>query len=47
MSNRHNVFISYHHKNDEAYKIEFERLFSSFYDILETNRRGSGLAFCL
>ena len=36
MSNRHNVFISYHHKNDEAYKIKFERLFSSVYDILET-----------
>ncbi len=36
MSSRHNVFISYHHKNDEAYKIEFERLFSGIYDILET-----------
>jgi hypothetical protein len=36
MSSRHNVFISYHHKNDEAYKVEFERLFSGIYDILET-----------
>lgn len=36
MSSRHNVFISYHHKNDEAYKVEFERLFSGVYDILET-----------
>ncbi len=36
MSNRHNVFISYHHKNDEYYKLEFERLFSGIYDVLET-----------
>jgi hypothetical protein len=42
MSNRHNVFISYHHKNDEAYKIEFERLFSSVYDILETKAVSDG-----
>ncbi len=42
MSNRHNVFISYHHKNDEAYKIEFERLFSGVYDILETKAVSDG-----
>ena len=42
MSNRHNVFISYHHKNDEAYKIEFERLFSDVYDILETKAVSDG-----
>ena len=34
--NRHNVFVSYHHKNDEAYKVKFEQLFSVVYDILET-----------
>lgn len=42
MSNRHNVFISYHHRNDEAYKIEFERLFSGVYDILETKAVSDG-----
>jgi hypothetical protein len=42
MSNRHNVFVSYHHKNDEAYKIEFERLFSGIYDILETKAVSDG-----
>jgi hypothetical protein len=36
MGRRHNVFISYHHKNDELYKLKFERLFSEIYDILET-----------
>lgn len=36
MTNRHNVFISYHHRNDEVYKMEFERLFCGIYDILET-----------
>ena len=36
MTNKHNVFISYHHKNDENYKLEFERLFSGIYDIIET-----------
>ena len=42
MGNRHNVFISYHHKNDENYKIEFERLFSGVYDILETKAVSDG-----
>ncbi|MCL1078612.1 hypothetical protein D5R81_11925 [Parashewanella spongiae] len=42
MSNRHNVFISYHHKNDEGYKTEFERLFSGVYDILETKAVSDG-----
>ncbi|VVH62188.1 hypothetical protein BSPWISOX_2634 [uncultured Gammaproteobacteria bacterium] len=36
MNYRHNVFVSYHHKNDETYKVEFERLFSGIYDILQT-----------
>jgi len=39
---RHNVFISYHHKNDEFYKIEFERLFAGIYDILETKAVNDG-----
>lgn len=39
---RHNVFISYHHQNDEYYKMEFERLFSSIYDILETKAVSDG-----
>jgi len=42
MSNRHNVFISYHHANDEYYKNEFERLFSGVYDILETKAVSDG-----
>lgn len=42
MSNRHNVFISYHHKNDEAYKIQFEKLFHGIYDILETKAVSDG-----
>ena len=33
---RHNVFISYHHANDQYYKNEFEKLFSNYYDILVT-----------
>lgn len=42
MSNRHNVFISYHHANDENYKEEFEKLFSGIYDILETKAVSDG-----
>ena len=42
MGNRHNVFISYHHANDEYYKDKFERLFSEVYDILETKAVGDG-----
>jgi len=42
MSNRHNIFISYHHKNDEAYKAEFERLFFRIYDIFETKAVSDG-----
>lgn len=34
MSNRHNVFVSYHHKNDQYYREEFERLFNNMYDIM-------------
>ena len=34
MSQRHNVFVSYHHANDQYYRNEFERLFAGFYDIL-------------
>ena len=33
MSNRHKVFISYHHALDEAYKIKFEQ-FGSIFDVL-------------
>ena len=31
---RHKVFISYHHANDEAYRIKFEALFSDKHDIM-------------
>ena len=42
MSNRHNVFISFHHENDEKYKERFEYLFSDIYDILETKAVDDG-----
>lgn len=32
-NNRHNVFVSYHHGNDQKYRDEFERLFSDKHDI--------------
>lgn len=33
MSNRHKVFVSYHHALDEAYRAKFER-FGSIFDVL-------------
>ena len=33
MSNRHKVFVSYHHALDEAYKTKFEK-FGSIFDVL-------------
>jgi hypothetical protein len=33
---RHNVFISYHHANDQIYKDAFERIFAEQYDIIIT-----------
>jgi len=32
--NRHKVFVSYHHANDQLYRNYFESLFSSSYDIM-------------
>jgi hypothetical protein len=34
MEKRHNVFVSYHHANDEYYRDEFERLFSDKHNIM-------------
>ena len=34
MNNRHKVFVSYHHDNDQAYRNEFEILFSNIFDIM-------------
>ena len=34
MSNRHKVFVSYHHANDQEYRELFEGLFSDVYDIM-------------
>jgi hypothetical protein len=34
MNNRHKVFISYHHDNDQAYRNLFEELFSDIFDIM-------------
>ena len=31
---RHNVFVSYHHANDQYYREKFENLFSNTYDIM-------------
>jgi len=42
MGCRHNVFVSYHHENDEDYRIKFERIFSDIYDIMETKAVSDG-----
>lgn len=34
MTTRHKTFISYHHANDEQYKIAFKKLFSDIHDII-------------
>lgn len=34
MQPRHNVFVSYHHDNDQAYRNAFEKLFADTYDII-------------
>ncbi|SGZ04023.1 TIR domain-containing protein [Moritella viscosa] len=34
LTNRHKVFVSYHHANDQYYRDRFEQLFSSAYDIM-------------
>ena len=34
MSNRHKVFVSYHHDNDQEYRDLFENLFSDIHDIM-------------
>jgi len=31
---RHKVFVSYHHANDQRYRDEFEQLFARYYDIM-------------
>jgi hypothetical protein len=34
MTQRHKVFVSYHHSNDQAYRDKFETLFANVHDIL-------------
>ena len=34
MSNRHKVFVSYHHAGDEFYKQRFEQLFGKQFDVI-------------
>ena len=34
MSQRHKVFVSYHHANDQCYKNHFETLFADIYDTM-------------
>jgi len=34
MTERHKVFVSYHHDNDQEYREQFERLFADTYDII-------------
>ena len=34
MTTRHKTFISYHHANDEAYKIAFKRIFADIHDLI-------------
>jgi len=31
---RHKVFVSYHHDNDQGYRNQFERLFADYHDIM-------------
>jgi len=41
MSNRHKVFVSYHHARDEAYKTKFEQ-FGSIFDVLVSGSVNDG-----
>lgn len=34
MTQRHKVFVSYHHANDQDYRNYFEGLFANIYDIM-------------
>lgn len=34
ISKRHNVFVSYHHDNDQSYRNHFEEMFSNQHDIM-------------
>lgn len=34
MTQRHKVFVSYHHANDQYYRDEFEQLFTNIYQYL-------------
>lgn len=34
VTKKHNVFVSYHHDNDQYYRNEFEKLFVNHYDIM-------------
>ena len=36
MTSRHKVFVSYHHKEDQAYRERFESLFDQHFDIMES-----------
>ena len=36
MADRHNVFVSYYHEDDQQYREHFETLFSKYYDIMES-----------
>ncbi len=35
-TNRHKVFVSYHHANDQGYRNQFENLFTNTHDIMVT-----------
>lgn len=34
MTTKHKTFISYHHANDEQYKIAFQKIFADIHDII-------------
>jgi len=34
MTTKHKTFISYHHANDELYKIAFKKTFADIHDII-------------
>ena len=37
INDRHKVFVSYYHDDDQDYREYFERLFSDYYDIMVSN----------
>jgi hypothetical protein len=37
MAVKHKTFISYHHANDEAYKLAFKKIFADIHEVIIAN----------